>query len=208
MKACGSAPRSHGKVGILNSSTGVHLDAIVATGSSFCHSLEHFEAGDAETGQGARMRDAGVVRFAKACPNLIHVSLDGATHLGDESLLGLFENCPKLRYVHFSGNDKVAGNLKGVALDALREKHDMAKQLIKLRLTDQTLYEKKFDKAVKDLSTKRKKLAIEIGNTHERGGSVDTWIGGKLKYGYQAFGGPGGFDNYGGFGGGYYGGWF
>jgi hypothetical protein len=32
-------------------------------------------------------------------------------------------------------------------------------------------------------------------------GDVNTWIGGKDMYGYQAFDGLGGFDSYGGFGG-------
>ena len=73
--------------------------------------------------------------------------------------------------------------------------------LVKLRLTDQIAWDKKFDTALKKLSSARKKLAIEVGNTHERRGEVNTWLGGKEKYGYQAFGGPGGFNQYGGFGG-------
>ena len=68
------------------------------------------------------MSDSAVIRFAKACPNLIHVKLDGGIHLTDESLLALFTNCPNLRYIQFSGNDKVAGNLRGAALDVVRER--------------------------------------------------------------------------------------
>ncbi len=41
-------------------------------------------------------------------------------------------------------------------------------------------------------------MAIEVGSTHEREGGVSTWLGGKEVDGYQAFGGPGGFDSYGG----------
>lgn len=100
-----------------------------------------------------------------------------------------------------SGNDKVAGGLRGEALDALRENKNEAKKLVKLRLTDQSLYDKVFDTAVKQLSQARKKLAIEVGCTRERGGDVNTWLGGKEKYGFQAFDGPGGFDQFGGFGG-------
>jgi hypothetical protein len=76
------------------------------------------------------------------------------------------------------------------------EKPECGKKLVKLRLTDQALN----DKALKALSAKRKKLAIEDGCTRERGGGVNTWLGGKLIFGYQAFGGPGGFSQYGGFG--------
>jgi hypothetical protein len=177
------------------------LDAITARGPSFCHSLLDFRAGDAETGEGAQMSDTAVIRFARACANLVHVSLDGATHLTDGSLLAFFTNCPNLRYIHFSGNDKVAGGLRGTALDVLREKPDVGKKLVKLRLTDQREVDKTFEKAVKALSAARKGLAIEIGNTHERHGNVNTWLGGKERYGYQAFDGPGGFDQCGGFGG-------
>ncbi|KAJ9653322.1 hypothetical protein H2201_009154 [Coniosporium apollinis] len=180
--------------------TDAHLDAIIARGPSFCHSLLDFRAGDAETGNGTRMSDAAVNRFAKACPNLVHVSLDGAIHLTDESLLAFFTNCPNLRYIQFSGNDKVAGKLRGSALDALREKPDVGKKLAKLRLTDQVEFDKTFKAAVKALSAARKRLAIEIGNTHERHGDVNTWLGGKEEHGYQAFDGPGGFNSYGGFG--------
>ena len=90
--------------------------------------------------------------------------------------------------------------MKGTALSVLREKPNMGKKLVKLRLTDQNESDKKFKASVKALSAARKGLAIEIGCTHERYGDVNTWLGGKEKYGYQAFGGPGGFDSYGGFG--------
>ncbi len=46
--------------------------------------------------------------------------------------------------------------------------------LVKLRLT----YQSEFKAAVKALSTARKRLAIEIVNTHERHGQVNTWLGG------------------------------
>ena len=179
----------------------MHLDAIIARGRSFCHNLLDFRAGDAETGNGASMSDAAVIQFAKACPNLIHVGLDGGIRLTDKSLLALFTNCPNLRYIQFSGNDKIEGKLKGTALDLLREKPELGKKLVKLRLTDQAQWEKTFKTAVKALSTARKRLAIEVGSTHERHGDVNTWLSGKEIYGYQAFDGPGGFDSYGGFGG-------
>jgi hypothetical protein len=175
-----------------------HLDAIVAAGSAFCHSLQDFRSGDSETGRGARLSNAAVVRLATACPNLIHASLAGSTRLGDASLLAFFANCPKLRYLSITGNDRVSGGLKGPALDELREKPDLGKHLEKMCLTDQCVCDKKFDKAIKDLSAARKKLPIEVGSTHERDGGVSTWLGGKEKMGYQAFGGPGGFNRFGG----------
>ncbi len=80
-----------------------------------------FRASDAETGRGAFLGNAVVIRFAMACPNLVHVSLDGAAELTDESLSSFFANCQNLRYIQFSGNDRVSGTLKGTALDLPRE---------------------------------------------------------------------------------------
>ncbi|KUL87331.1 hypothetical protein ZTR_04728 [Talaromyces verruculosus] len=165
---------------------------------SFLSAILDFRLGDAETGKGFHISDAAVVRLAESCPNLVHVQLDGGTYLTDAALLALFQHCPHLRYVQLSGNDKCTGGLKGSALDALREDPKMAKNLVKLRLTDQN--DLQFQKPLKELSTKRKKLSIVVGCTHERGGCCSTWLGGKQRYGYQAFGGPGGFDQFGGFG--------
>jgi hypothetical protein len=175
-----------------------HLDAIVAAGSAFSCSLQDFRSGDSETGSGYRLSDAAVVRLATACPNLIHACLSGSKQLTDASLLAFLTNCPKLHYLSITGNDKVRGGLTGSALDELREKPDLGKDLVKMRLTDQNATDKKFEKALKSLSAARKKLAIEVGDTHERYGHVTTWLGGKQKMGYQAFGGPGGFSQCGG----------
>jgi hypothetical protein len=147
------------------------------------------------------MSDAVVIRFAEACPNLVHINLDGAINLTDESLVAILINCPNLRYVQFSGNDKVHGRLTGPALDALRNRPEMGKHLIKMRLTDQQKFDKQFEAALRRLSAARRSLVIEVGSTCGKDGDVNTWIGGKEIYGYQAFDGPGGFDSYGGFGG-------
>ena len=176
-----------------------HLEAIIAAGPSFCSSLQDFRSGDSETGEGASLSDTAVANLAAACPNLIHVNLEGSQGLTDTSLIAFFSNCPKLRYFSITGNDRVEGNLRGAALDELRVKPEWAKSLKKMRLTDQRTLDKTFKKALKDLSTKRKTLSIEVGCTHERSGGVDTWRGGVQKPGYQAFGGAGGFSQYGGF---------
>ncbi|KAL0253238.1 hypothetical protein SLS55_010210 [Diplodia seriata] len=176
-----------------------HLNAIVNLGPAFCHSLLDFRAGDAEEGTGGRLSDAAVIRFAKACPNLVHVKFDGATKLTDDALLALFTNCPSLRYICFAGNDKASGSLEGSALDVLRETRTMGKELVKLRLTDHGCINKTLDAAVKALSKSRKKLPIEIGNTDERDGEVNTWLGGKEKYGFQQFGASGPFIQLGGY---------
>ena len=115
------------------------------------------------------------------------------------SLVVFFINFPNLHYIQVSRNDKVAGNLKGTALSILRDKPDPGNKLIKLRLTDRVQFDKAFSPAVQGLSVARKKLAIEISNTHERHGNVNTWLSRKGKYGYQAFDGHGGFDQCGSF---------
>lgn len=182
--------------------TSSHIETLLSMPSSFLSGILEFGLGDSETRTGRNISDAAITRLAECCPNLIHVQLDGTIHLTDTSLLALFKNRPHLRYVQFSGNDNSPGGLKGTALDTLREDPKMCKDLVKLRLTDQHEFEKKLQTALKALSTKRKKLSIEVGCTDGRIGSgVSTLLGGKEKNGYQALGGPGGFDRYGGYGG-------
>ena len=176
-----------------------HVDTLVAAGPNYCRNLRHFQCGDTDSGNGAALTDASIIRLAAACPSLIHVSLEASTNLTDASLLALVTKCPDLQYVQISGNDKVAGSMKGSALEAMTEDRSLGKKLQKLRLTDQGQYDKKFSKIVKSLSAKRKKLAIEVGEVCEGGMGVDTWLGWKQKDGYQAFDGPGGFSRYGGF---------
>ena len=176
-----------------------HIDAIVAAGPATCHSLRHIQCGDTDSGNGAGLTDASIIQLASACPNLIHVSLEASTSLTDSALLALVIECPDLQYVQISGNDKVPGKVKGHALELMGEEASLGMKLQKLRLTDQCSYGPRFENMVKDLSAKRKKLAIEVGELGERGIGVNTWLGGKENMGYQALGGPGGFSQFGGF---------
>ena len=176
------------------------IECIISFPPALLHGILNLRLGDAETGNGAGVSDVSIIRLVKLCPNLTHVKLDGATNLTDATLLAIFVHCPRLRYVQLSGNDKVTGQLNGTALDTLRENPDMGKNLAKLRLTDQDDLRTDFEKALRTLSVTRKKLAIEVGCTHERHGDVSTWLGGKKRSGYQAFGGPGNFDSFCGFG--------
>jgi hypothetical protein len=177
----------------------LHLDAILAAGPSFSHQLEVIELGDSETGKGSRVRDGAVIQLAKACPGLVHMSLAGTRFLTDASLSAIFDNCPHIRYLSITGNDRCTEDINGVSLEALAKNSALVPALGKLRLTDQETCNQTLDKACKSLSSARKRLAIEVGNTHERGGHVTTWLGGKQIDGYQAFEGPGGFSQYGGY---------
>lgn len=176
----------------------IYLNAMVAAGSSFCYLLQDFCLGNSKTGKGGRLNDTAVAQLATACPNLIHASLNSSKHLTDASFLAFFINCPNLCYLSITGNDRVSGELKGPALDELQEKPDLGKKLEKMCFTDQNVIDKKLEKAIRSLSAARKNLVIEVGNTHERSRYITTWLGGKEKTGYQAFGGPGGFSQFGG----------
>ena len=152
-------------LGIIAGVNGAHIDAIISMGPLFCHSLQDFRAGDAETGKGAGLSDNAIIRLARAGPNLVHVGLDGATHLTDESLLALFVNCASLRYIQFLGDDKVAGTMRGTALSVLRDTPSIGKELVKLRLTDRAEFDKGFTTVIKTLSAARKRPSlIEVGN--------------------------------------------
>ncbi|KAL6859355.1 hypothetical protein J3F83DRAFT_345262 [Trichoderma novae-zelandiae] len=169
-----------------------HIDALISVGAEFCQSLRSFSAGDAETGKGYDLTDAAIDRLAKACPNLVHVSLDGAVQLTDKSLLSLFANCPNLVFVHLSGNDNRPGEVKGAALRKLKDSPAMAPKLVELKLSDQSEAEAGLQAAMKALSAKRKDLLIQAGNTHEKYGSVHYWLGGKNRLEVEMFGGTSG----------------
>ena len=112
------------------------------------------------------MRDGAVTQLAKACPGLIHMSLAGTRFLSDTSLSAIFDNCPYVRYVSITGNDRCTGDINGVSLEALAKNSALVPALVKLRLTDQKTCNKNLDKAYKSLSSARKRLAIEVGSTH------------------------------------------
>ncbi|KAL7815656.1 hypothetical protein V8C26DRAFT_402304 [Trichoderma gracile] len=169
-----------------------HIDALIEAGTDVCHSLRIFSAGDAETGQGREVTDAAIDRLAKACPNLIHVSLDGAVQLTDKSLLSLFTNCPNLVFVQVSGNDNSPGRVNGTALRKLKDSPTLAPKLIELKLSDQCEIDERLEAAMKALSAARKDLLIQAGNTHEEYGSVHYWLGGQNKFEHEVFGGGSG----------------
>ena len=161
-------------------------------GADFCQSLRSFSAGDAETGKGYDLTDAAIDRLAKACPNLVHVSLDGAVQLTDKSLLSLFTNCPNLVFVHLSGNDNSPGKVRGTALRKLKDSPAMALKLVELKLSDQSEIDERLEAAMKALSAARKDLLIQAGNTHEEYGSIHYWLGGKNKFEFEVYGGASG----------------
>ncbi|KAI4263202.1 MAG: hypothetical protein L6R42_001642 [Xanthoria sp. 1 TBL-2021] len=171
-----------------------HLDAILSLGPALCQSIQHLESGDSDTGRGNKITDQAVTKLAAALPNLLRVSLSGATRLSDKSLLVFFTHCPDLRHISIGGNDRVSGSVKGPALNALREQPNLSKKPDTLRLANQPEYNQKFNTAIKKVSAARKKLAIQVGCTGRGGLGVNTYIAGKMKDGHQALGGPGGFS--------------
>ena len=89
---------------------------MIVAGSAFCHSLQDFRSGDSETGKGNQITDAAIGHLTAACPNLIQVGLDGSKNLTDMSLIAFFRNCPMIRYLAVTGNDKVQEALKALRL--------------------------------------------------------------------------------------------
>jgi hypothetical protein len=75
------------------------------------------------------------------------------------------------------------------------------KKLIKLWLTEQIQFDKTFSAAAKMLAVARKRLTIEIGNTHESMEMSIHGLAGRKTYDFRAFGGTGCVDQCGCFGG-------
>ncbi|KAL9582184.1 MAG: hypothetical protein Q9212_003438, partial [Teloschistes hypoglaucus] len=163
-----------------------HLDEIIATGPTLCHTLLHFAAGNCETGNGDRLHDEAVIRFAAAAPNLVHVDLSGAPSLSDASLAALLEHCRELQYLCIVGNDNEDGCIKGPALDILRERPELGQKLDTICLVNQDTLQEEFKTALEKLSSARKNLAIQFGS-FGMGRSANAWLGGILSYLTLAF---------------------
>jgi hypothetical protein len=134
--------------------------------------LSRFDVADA-----SRLSDPAVVRFAEACPNLIHVELQSPTKLTDTALHGLLKHCTKLEYLGFTGTGIASENLTADVLIILMRNSEMAKHLRKLVLTDQMYPD--ISAVAKHLSDARKALEFVLGSTCKTRGFLKGWQGGK-----------------------------
>lgn len=139
-----------------------HLD-IIRSRPGVASYLRELSLGNSDTGCGGAISDEGIVNLAKACPNLVKVSLDAATNLTDAALQGICEACPRLKILYIMGHDKRDGEIHGSSLKFLADHPEVAPELKELDLHDQPHY--KFSKIAEELTLKRQGLEIRTGKT-------------------------------------------
>ncbi|KAG6918237.1 hypothetical protein DXG01_015830 [Tephrocybe rancida] len=135
-----------------------HLLAI-AVRPALGASLKSLSLGDADTGTGGSITNAGVVSLVTACPHLRVLTLDAAIKINDATLLKCCEACPSLERLRITGHDRVTGAVTGTSLKKLKTSQELAPQLKELVLYDQS------ENGVEALSKARRTLAIKVGRT-------------------------------------------
>lgn len=180
----------------------MHLNALATASPDFRSSLLNLSCGNSDNGYGGSLSDNAVMELAKACPNLVSISLEAATGLTDAALLAIATNCKNVVFVGITGHDKRAGMISSAALNTIQADKEIAPMLEYLDFTDQGSGSK-FGKACKALSKKRKMLAITEGRTDgdgiaaqfvasmTGGENLTTWFGGK-----EVGSSVGGFDDF------------
>ncbi|KAI6250045.1 hypothetical protein HI914_01295 [Erysiphe necator] len=166
--------------------TDEHIDTI--TNSSTAANLRKLQFGDSDTGKGRFVSDQAIVRLAKACHNLEEVEFVSATSLTDIALLAIAQNCPMIKSINISGNDKIHGGVKGHCFDQLAANKDIAPVLTTVLLMDQDVRRKQ----IKLLTKQRPGLTVREGETVGDGiadqmvasltcgGNVTEWRNGKM----------------------------
>ncbi|KAK7693994.1 hypothetical protein QCA50_003570 [Cerrena zonata] len=159
---------------------------VIRTRPAVSSRLEQLLLGDPETGKGGQLSGEGVLNLVNACPNLVVVWLDSTTQLTDAALQGICQACPKLESLRITGHDKSSGSIRGSSMKFLAEHPEVAPKLKQLILYDQSYYNTEFQKALKKLSTTRKRLAITTGETCSSSwrdtSSTSVTLNGKLIY--------------------------
>jgi len=155
-----------------------HLNAIIAAGPRFCQTIVEFRSRDPTPTNDQRLSEAAVLRFAQACPNLIHVAIEGSYELGDGALLALLRNCPKIQTMELSGHTATLGRVEGKIWRRLAKRDDLGKDLTYLRLVNQSeLLE--CDPLLRGLSKWRPRIEIVVGND---AGCITSWRGGTNSF--------------------------
>lgn len=146
-----------------------HFDAISAASEQFRHSLHNLHTFEGQ------LTDTAVVKLTASCPNLVHIAVDSDA-LTDIGLSSVFTNCSKIQSIWFTSSYGVPGKLQGKALDVLREKPELGKDLRELNLERHVAQRFKLKTAIRQLSEARKKLEIETGDITALKWSM--WVGG------------------------------
>ena len=148
---------------ILLKSLSEHLDVLIAKQRL---TIRHVEILNAR-----KLSAHGLARFAKSCPNLVHVGFESVVKANNMSLNAFLINCPAIECLRFTGCKDFVGRLRvSSILNGLKMDPKLAKDLKKLELTNQN--KKRIGIAADELLRARSGLEMVVGH---RFGSVQIW---------------------------------
>jgi hypothetical protein len=149
-----------------------------------------------------------VTRFASAYPNLEDVVFDTGCSLDDTVIVAIIKNCPNIRRICNSGDDRSHGKVKAQGFLETLSQPGAARKLRHLELMDQYPHAA----SVKKISKMRPEVAIVEGETEgdstaaqyvasiTGGGHETVWLYGKMVgngMSLNRFGGGRFFEGYG-----------
>ncbi|KAK0639964.1 hypothetical protein B0T16DRAFT_338159 [Cercophora newfieldiana] len=154
--------------------TDQHIHQLLDTGPTICGNLESFVFIHEDVSYDAKndahgITDVGLVRLARACPNLTKFQLQASRHLTDAAVLAFYLFCPKLTFLeftHWAGRNKFT---RAGVFDFLHSCLSLVPELDTLRLSPSDkagLTMKKDDKAMRKMTRGRPGLVhtvVEVG---------------------------------------------
>lgn len=132
-----------------------------------------------------QISDADVALLAAACPNLVHLVIDGCHQLTDAAMLSICNSCANIRFLSMSGRGGT--RIKGPAFAHLAQHPEVAQHLGKIHFLDHSS-SRKMERAMKSLTLARPGLAIVTGDTEDDDGAPFTvWRNGKQVLQFELY---------------------
>ncbi|KAG6050445.1 hypothetical protein E4U39_004094 [Claviceps sp. Clav50 group G5] len=163
-----------------------HIDELIAAGPKVCGNLTHFTFHFTNVYYDAKnsaeeVTDEALIRLVTLCPKLRSIQLQGTSGLSDITLETIFRCCPNISFVEITTYSRNGNNqVKGSALDKLRENPSWGTKLKKLRLPGAVGYDGRdpFTRAVRALTKERVNLLVQLVDVRE----IKKWGDWELDY--------------------------
>ncbi|KAG6090815.1 hypothetical protein E4U30_007917 [Claviceps sp. LM220 group G6] len=167
-----------------------HIDELISAGSKVCGNLTHFTFHFRDVCYDAKnsaeeVTDEALIRLITLCPKLRSIQLQGTSGLSDITLETIFRCCPNISFVEITTYSRNRFNrnnqVKGSALDKLRENPSWGTKLKKLRLPGGLVgcdRHDPFTRAVRALTKERVNLLVQLVDVEE----IKKWGDWELHY--------------------------
>ncbi|KAG5954983.1 hypothetical protein E4U57_003817 [Claviceps arundinis] len=168
-----------------------HIDELITAGPKVCGNLTHFTFHFRDVCYDAKnsaedVTDEALIRLITLCPKLRSIQLQGTSGLGDITLETIFRCCPNISFVEITTHSRNRrpnrnNQVKGSALDKLRENPSWGTKLKKLRLPGGLVGCDRRDpltRAVRALTKERVNLLVQLVDVEE----IKKWGDWELDY--------------------------